>query len=266
MTHADFHAAILDEPDDDLTRLVFADWLDDRGEGDRAEFVRLGVLWDRALASPLGSPAHAEGRGLGARTQAAFERAWPAEYKLPHAVPLGHRFGLATLGAHAAGRGHRLDLPWLPDAIRRGWIGAVRMTGGTPPEWARGECAGLTLDATLSYLQTLVPVLNYPDLVSLALEPGDLTAAASRRLPACARLRTVTLYGGDPAAASRALHQLVAVPKLRRLDLHAPLALGQSVPVFPALARLKLYRNGLTDPGVERFAVANPRVSIGLPT
>ena len=35
-----FIAAIAAAPDDDLPRLVFADWLDEHGEGERAEFVR----------------------------------------------------------------------------------------------------------------------------------------------------------------------------------------------------------------------------------
>lgn len=34
-------AAIRAAPDDDLPRLVYADWLDERGRGDRAEFIRL---------------------------------------------------------------------------------------------------------------------------------------------------------------------------------------------------------------------------------
>ena len=33
--------AILAEPDDDSHRLVFADWLDDQGHSDRAEFIRV---------------------------------------------------------------------------------------------------------------------------------------------------------------------------------------------------------------------------------
>jgi uncharacterized protein (TIGR02996 family) len=32
-----------DAPDDDAPRLVLADWLDDHGDHDRAEFVRLSV-------------------------------------------------------------------------------------------------------------------------------------------------------------------------------------------------------------------------------
>jgi uncharacterized protein (TIGR02996 family) len=35
--------AILDEPDDNNLRLIYADWLQDHGEPDRAEFIRLDV-------------------------------------------------------------------------------------------------------------------------------------------------------------------------------------------------------------------------------
>jgi uncharacterized protein (TIGR02996 family) len=36
-----FLATILEDPDDDTPRLIYADWLDDRGQTDRAEFIRL---------------------------------------------------------------------------------------------------------------------------------------------------------------------------------------------------------------------------------
>lgn len=39
--HDAFIAAICAKPDDDLPRLIFADWLDDRGEHERAEFIRV---------------------------------------------------------------------------------------------------------------------------------------------------------------------------------------------------------------------------------
>jgi uncharacterized protein (TIGR02996 family) len=35
--------AILDEPDDDGLRLIYADWLHDHGDPDRAEFIRLEI-------------------------------------------------------------------------------------------------------------------------------------------------------------------------------------------------------------------------------
>jgi uncharacterized protein (TIGR02996 family) len=39
--HDTFLRAIIAEPDDDLPRLIFADFLDERGEGERAEFIRV---------------------------------------------------------------------------------------------------------------------------------------------------------------------------------------------------------------------------------
>ena len=43
---APFLAHIIDDPADDLRRLVFADWLEENGEGPRAEFIRVRVALD----------------------------------------------------------------------------------------------------------------------------------------------------------------------------------------------------------------------------
>lgn len=45
--HAAFMKAIIERPDDDLPRLVYADWLDERGEAKRAEFIRLQCVMAR---------------------------------------------------------------------------------------------------------------------------------------------------------------------------------------------------------------------------
>src|SRR5262249_28386548 len=45
-------AAILDAPEDDTHRLVYADWLDDQGQFDRAEFIRGQVAADRLAEGP----------------------------------------------------------------------------------------------------------------------------------------------------------------------------------------------------------------------
>lgn len=45
--HAGFLEAICADPDDDVSRLVYADWLDEHDDPDRAEFIRLQI----ALAS-----------------------------------------------------------------------------------------------------------------------------------------------------------------------------------------------------------------------
>src|SRR4051812_27805349 len=41
MIHPGFMQAICEDPDDDAHRLIYADWLDDHGDSDRAEFIRL---------------------------------------------------------------------------------------------------------------------------------------------------------------------------------------------------------------------------------
>lgn len=40
-TDAEFLAAIIADPDDDAPRLIFADWLDENGRSERAEFIRV---------------------------------------------------------------------------------------------------------------------------------------------------------------------------------------------------------------------------------
>ena len=48
MTHDDaFLQAILESPDDDTPRLAYADWLDEHGDPDRAEFLRVQGLLAR---------------------------------------------------------------------------------------------------------------------------------------------------------------------------------------------------------------------------
>jgi uncharacterized protein (TIGR02996 family) len=50
-------AAIADRPDDDTPRLVYADWLDDHGQRERAEFIRLQCALAR---DDVDDPAAAE--------------------------------------------------------------------------------------------------------------------------------------------------------------------------------------------------------------
>src|SRR5262245_36776173 len=40
MTHDDFLQEILADPDDDVPRLIYADWLEEHGDPLRAEFIR----------------------------------------------------------------------------------------------------------------------------------------------------------------------------------------------------------------------------------
>lgn len=48
--HPGFLADILDRPDDDTPRLIYADWLEDRGQSERAEFILVQVEHARIVA------------------------------------------------------------------------------------------------------------------------------------------------------------------------------------------------------------------------
>jgi uncharacterized protein (TIGR02996 family) len=46
-------AAIVAAPDDDLPRLVYADWLEENGRPERAEFIRVQIELSRLGFSPI---------------------------------------------------------------------------------------------------------------------------------------------------------------------------------------------------------------------
>ncbi len=73
---AAFVRAIADDPDDDLPRLVFADWLDEHGEPERAEFVRVQC----ALARVPRREAPAELVAREHELLTAHGQAWAAEW------------------------------------------------------------------------------------------------------------------------------------------------------------------------------------------
>ena len=65
-TDAAFHRSILEAPDDDAPRLVYADWLDEQGDADRAEFIRLQIREARmAPDDPERPGVHARAEYLG---------------------------------------------------------------------------------------------------------------------------------------------------------------------------------------------------------
>ena len=68
-----FLEAILADPDDDSPRLIYADWLDERGDADRAEFIRVQCALHRAPADDPRRPAwHDRQRRLLAEHQAEW--------------------------------------------------------------------------------------------------------------------------------------------------------------------------------------------------
>src|SRR5262245_55720746 len=52
-----FLQAVLDRPDDDAPRLVYADWLEEHGDPDRAEFIRVQIEQARLPQGDRRGPA-----------------------------------------------------------------------------------------------------------------------------------------------------------------------------------------------------------------
>ena len=77
MTHHDaFLADICLNPDDDAPRLVYADWLEDHGDADRAHFIRVQVALARIPAG------HPQARALDAEAQTRlrpYEATWRSQ-------------------------------------------------------------------------------------------------------------------------------------------------------------------------------------------
>jgi uncharacterized protein (TIGR02996 family) len=239
-------AAVLDAPDDDAPRLVYADWLDEHGQPDRAEFIRVQI--ERARLPPDDPRAQA----LEAREAAlvrTHREAWLKE------LPAWTR----SYCVH-----------------QRGFAASVKATAR---EFLKGA-AGLFRRAPIRRVElrhldnaTAVLLAASPHLAKVsAFEVGDnsLTSAGWRALLAAPWLAHVTglrLYGGalDPAAA----HVLASSPHLSQLTslvLHGGQVgdLGlQDLADSPNMARLTTLHvcyNGISDEGARALA-ASPNLA-----
>lgn len=105
-------AAVVATPDDDLPRLVLADWLDEHGQEERAEFIRVQIAVERHPARLL-NPAATYGEFFDLREReeelaahAALSTAlilWARSVRAGQATPhplLSDAFGRAVFNAH----------------------------------------------------------------------------------------------------------------------------------------------------------------------
>jgi uncharacterized protein (TIGR02996 family) len=186
--------AILDAPDDDAPRLVFADWLDEQGESDRAEFIRVQCEMARL---PFYEPryVHLERRAAELHVRCItewrfhwlppeqeFRRGFVEELTLPGGMFLRRADDLFR----------QTPLRWvhftgLPQGRPWRWEPVARLSGvefpvapfGQPDEW----------------LGLVLPRLRW-------LKVGLLTAAtAFLRAAACPRLEALDLSGSPVANA-----------------------------------------------------------------
>lgn len=192
---------IREYPDADLPRLVYADWLEEHGDADRAEFIRLQI---ERHARAAGDPA---ARGIGPREYQlllAHEREWKDE------LPPGFRDGAA---------------------FRRGLIHRVRcrvfdlFDPSHRAVFAPVEELHVTIDAlNTAWMLDAPPLLTELPLRELALDctvpVGALLADVLVRFGPYPRLHTLRIRDAAFGAAGvLALAPLPAFPAVRHLDL-----------------------------------------------
>lgn len=210
-------AAVLANPDDDLPRLVYADWCEDRGDPDRAAFIRVQVERDRAEPySPTWRAAAEQAQRLGGR----HHPAWTAHLR---GLARKARFVRGFVG-HVLVDADRFPLSAAFDADPVRSARVVRHPGPDPvdlePAFGSPGVARLThLDLTAAYL-------SEPEYDGLFGSPHlrGLTDLSLRLNPVPPR-RLVEFLAGD------------ALPGLAGLDLSENANLGPAV--TDGLARAK---------------------------
>ena len=217
--------AILEAPDDDAPRLVYADWLDERagpGDPDQAEFIRLQVELPR-WPDPL-DPRVGRARAL---LRANYEQ-WVAARPAAHLVRWGFARGFPNAVAGSAGN--------VADLFRK-----------------HGRPAGLTA-VHLRNLRGISGLCRRPEMAgvtSLDLGPGRIEAgnapAAFRESAHLTNLTRLAARAGR--AQADALAGLACSPRLtglRDLDLSGSSAAvlatvtGRLLPARPDLRELGL--------------------------
>lgn len=202
MTHEAFLEAILDSPEDDAPRLVFADWLEDHGQPERAELIRLQCR----LTDDL--PA-AERAGLTARQDELIERhrrAWLGPVA-EQAYEVTFQRGVACPRLQPIKLLSRKLQPAWAEWFARGLVLELHLAGSTRK---RDELLALPQLGRIYRL-----VLDDP-------QQGDEEVEQLARCPQLSRLTSLALRGSTGTAYVRrfskaAVQALSASPHLQRL-------------------------------------------------
>jgi uncharacterized protein (TIGR02996 family) len=242
MTHDEaFVQAIREAPDDDTPRLIYADWLEEHGRAERAEFIRVQCAW----ADPHTEESQAE--ALLDRAQALLSRNWEE-----WVGPLR-----ALVGLNASRRGE----VWLagdyhPDGLSRfcrGFVDALSLSADTLLEqtptlaclvplrrlrlWGAGRRAAEL--AACSFLDG-VTELDFPDYFD-----SSMTADGARALaqsPYLGRLTALSLYRNN--VGDRGVEALARAPW------------------FAGLQALNLSDNGVSSAAIRILASARARLTV----
>jgi uncharacterized protein (TIGR02996 family) len=215
-------------PDADAPRLIYADWLEENGDPDRAEFIRLQC--ELAELAGDGTDSQALFAFLAAQDEVALREAdWEAiDPGVARRAAIKERVAALLRKNRKAWKAEapaKCGVTW--NGLERGFYASASLLGAAP--LARASAAlfervpQLNLDAwdlTAERARTLAAA-GVPARVHALTLHGDETAETVRALgesPQAAGIRELTLYGDGDAAAEA----LAAAPHwhgLRRLDL-----------------------------------------------
>lgn len=238
-------AAVREQPDDDLPRLAYADWLEEHGQADRAEFIRAQVELGVSIAE--GQPHAHSALGVGDGTPA----------------PRGTRTRRRDLE-------RRVKALWKQH--RREW--AAQPWGGSEnlEYWERGFCAHCQAEDVASLIAILPRRLNEAPIQHAhvsATRRQDIARLVE--FQALSRLRTLDLFaawsrpGEEPEMGDADVALLADCPYLSRLEYldltqHHVGPEGVSLLAhsakLPSLRALGLYGNRLDDECVRILATS----------
>jgi uncharacterized protein (TIGR02996 family) len=240
--HEPFLRAVCEAPDDDAPRLVYADWLDETGDPDRAEFIRLQIRLARER-----DPSPAIERRCEELLR-ANGRVWCRE--LPGTVALWVEFAVTYEPQPEGSRLVFVPRPNGPDT----WL----EQGPAETDWERGFPATVYVqgrgDLLLTHAEEIrefVPVhrlrlinLGNPDgfLQSVAAQP-ILSKVRHLLLPMCLSDETVIALANSPFAIGLRFVSLVA----DRLTDGAGWAVARS-PHMGRIEMLHLVHNQFSEP------------------
>jgi uncharacterized protein (TIGR02996 family) len=242
MTHDEaFVQAIREAPEDDAPRLIYADWLEEYGRPERAEFIRV------QCARADGSADEPQAEALRQRAEALLEQSWES-----WVGPLRE-----LVGPHASRRGEA----WLANGYHPAALSC----------FCRGFVDALTLDADTLLEQTQTLACLVP-LRHLRLWGAGRRAA---ELAACPFLDGVseldfldyfdsplTAGGACALAQSPYLGQLTALSLYRNNVSDRGVEALARAPWFSGLQALNLSDNGVSAAAIRLLATVRPHLTV----
>jgi uncharacterized protein (TIGR02996 family) len=230
-----FLRAIVANPDDDAPRLIYADWLDERGDAERAEFIRLqcSLATEQTKHSPVLLALESRAEDLRARHESEWT---PSVASLSRSLRVHFRRGFVetvTLEARAFVAG-------ADELFRLAPVQNLQIVWGADPPHERAR-----------FMQTVAGIPHLARLRSLDLTDGYIGSDGVRALAVSeylAGLESMHLGGGH--IGERGIRALVEAPwfaNLTFLDLRnndvnagAAQALADGVDALDRAGRLRL--------------------------